>query len=110
MNVQLRPDLERFIEEQVKAGHFTSPSQVVEAGIARLMLDTDPANGACEDFAPGEMDQILAIANEQIDRGEVLDGETVFDDIRQSLAEMARGDVIDAHEVHGRLRSQRRPR
>jgi Arc/MetJ-type ribon-helix-helix transcriptional regulator len=40
MNVQLRPDLERFVEEKVKAGEYASTAQVVEAGIARLMRDT----------------------------------------------------------------------
>lgn len=39
MNVTLKPALQNFVDEQVRAGHFDSPQQVVEAAIARLMLD-----------------------------------------------------------------------
>ncbi|MDB5290496.1 MAG: hypothetical protein JWL69_1737 [Phycisphaerales bacterium] len=35
-----RPDM-KFIDEQVKAGHFSTPAEVVEAGVARLMLDPE---------------------------------------------------------------------
>ena len=34
MKVALSPELERFVEEQVKAGRFASPVEVVEAGLA----------------------------------------------------------------------------
>jgi hypothetical protein len=34
-----KPEIQEFIEEQVKAGRFSSPTEVIEAGIARLMLD-----------------------------------------------------------------------
>lgn len=41
MNLQLKPELERFIDDQVKEGRFATPVEVVEAGIARLMLDLE---------------------------------------------------------------------
>lgn len=34
-----KPEIERFVDEQVGAGHFSSPAEVVEAALARLMLD-----------------------------------------------------------------------
>ena len=43
MNVRLRPELQRFVEEKVKAGEYSSTEEVVEAGIARLMIDPVPA-------------------------------------------------------------------
>jgi putative addiction module CopG family antidote len=39
MDVSLKPELARFVEDQVKAGRFSSPGEVLEAGLARLMLD-----------------------------------------------------------------------
>lgn len=42
MNVTLRPELERFIADQVKAGRYSSAAEAVEAGVARLMLDPEP--------------------------------------------------------------------
>jgi hypothetical protein len=34
------------------------------------------------DFAPGELDELLAVADREIERGEVLDGEDVFRKLR----------------------------
>jgi putative addiction module CopG family antidote len=42
MNLQLRPELQKFVDEKVKAGEYSSTNDVVEAGIARLMLDPAP--------------------------------------------------------------------
>ena len=39
MNVPIKPEFEKFIEEQVKAGKFASPAAVLEAGLERLMFD-----------------------------------------------------------------------
>lgn len=41
MNVQLRPELQQFLDEQVARGHFKSHAEALEAGVARLMLDAD---------------------------------------------------------------------
>jgi Arc/MetJ-type ribon-helix-helix transcriptional regulator len=43
MNIQLnKPEFQKFIDEQVRSGQFSSPEQVIEAGLARLMLDPPP--------------------------------------------------------------------
>ena len=42
MNLQIRPELQRFVEDKVKAGQYSSREEVVEAGLARLMLDPEP--------------------------------------------------------------------
>lgn len=39
MVARLKPELEQFIDEQLKAGRFASRDEVLEAGVARLMLD-----------------------------------------------------------------------
>jgi putative addiction module CopG family antidote len=76
MNVALNPELERFIDEQVKAGRFASPAEVLEAGLARLMLDP-----------PDELDEEdLAAIDEseaQIARGEDLDWKEVSSELRR---------------------------
>jgi Arc/MetJ-type ribon-helix-helix transcriptional regulator len=42
MNVQLtKPELEKFVEEQVRTGNYSSPAEVIEAGLTHLMLDTE---------------------------------------------------------------------
>jgi len=43
VNIRLtKPELQKFVDDQVRSGQFTSPEQVIEAGLARLMLDPAP--------------------------------------------------------------------
>ena len=67
MTISLSPELKKYVEEQVRAGRFASAEEVVEAGLARLMLD--PAPDALDD------DDLAAIeeSEAQIERGEDLD-------------------------------------
>jgi hypothetical protein len=52
MNIQLtKPEFQKFIYEQVKSGQFSSPEQVIEAGLARLMLDPPPEDSDEETLA-----------------------------------------------------------
>src|SRR5258705_13868867 len=63
MDVQLsKPELEKFVDELVKSGQFASPTEVIEAGLARVMLDPSPEEldeetGAAIDRAEGEFDR-----------------------------------------------------
>ena len=42
MKVQLRPEIQKFVDARVEAGEYVSTTEVVEAGIARLMRDSAP--------------------------------------------------------------------
>ena len=73
MNVTLKPELERFIEEQVNAGRFSSIAEALEAGIARLMLDP-----------MSEVDRsAIQESEQQIARGEDLDWKSVSSSFRR---------------------------
>ncbi len=76
MTLTVRPQLEQFIKDQVETGRFGSAEEVVEAGLARLMLD--PALDVLD-----EQDQI---------------------DIQKSLEQMDRGELIDSSIVHAEMR------
>jgi putative addiction module CopG family antidote len=78
MNVVISPELERFVQEQVETGRFASPSEVFEAGLARLMLD-------------GEFDEedlrAFEEAERQIAAGETVDLKMVRAEYKDILAE-----------------------
>jgi Arc/MetJ-type ribon-helix-helix transcriptional regulator len=78
VQVQLTPELEKFVDDQVKEGHFPSRERVVEAGLARLMLDPEPDELDARDIA----------------------------DLTESLGQMHRGEVIDWKELSARLRQK----
>jgi Arc/MetJ-type ribon-helix-helix transcriptional regulator len=69
MHLSLRPDIQRFIDEQVKAGRYPTPEALVEAAVTDLKETED-----------AELDDatIAAIneAEEQADRGEGVDLDT----------------------------------
>lgn len=65
MDISLtKPELRRFIEEQVRGGSFSSPADVVEAGLERLMLDLTP------DELDEETIRSIERAEAEFDRGE----------------------------------------
>jgi putative addiction module CopG family antidote len=76
MNVALKPELEKFVQDQVKAGRFASPAEVLEAGLARLMLDPPDELDAADLAAIDE-------SEEQIARGEDLDWKAASQELRR---------------------------
>jgi Arc/MetJ-type ribon-helix-helix transcriptional regulator len=74
MSVALNPETLRLIEERMRRGGYASADDVVRAALASLDQQAD--------FEPGELDWLLAVADAEIDRDELLDGEEVFREIR----------------------------
>lgn len=80
MNVSLTPELEQFIQSQVESGKYTSADEVILAGI-RLLEERDRIyKGRFE-----ELRQEIRIGIEASQQGQVVDGETVFRELRQKL-------------------------
>ena len=75
----IKPDLERFVREEVDAGRYPSTQAVIEAAIANLR--DNPA----EDL---DAETIAAInrAEEQIDRGEGIDFDEFAAEMRRKMA------------------------
>ncbi|HUO07621.1 MAG TPA: hypothetical protein VM008_04925 [Phycisphaerae bacterium] len=62
MNFSLRPETQRFIDEQIKTGRFPSPEAVIEAAVAEMRdLDAELDDAAVD---------AINDAEEQADRGE----------------------------------------
>jgi len=78
MNLVIGPEFEKFIDEQVKAGLYSSSVEALEAGIARLMVDRDQ---------------------------DILDAQDL-PEIRKSLDQIARGETIDAKTLHADIRKR----
>lgn len=78
MQVSLTPELERFVQEQVHSGHYTSVSEVV-CDALRLLEEQEQARLAQLAEFREEIDQRLA----SLDRGEGLDGTAVLAQLRQ---------------------------
>jgi antitoxin ParD1/3/4 len=81
LNVSLTPELEQFIESRVASGRYQTASEVVREGL-RLLEEREQAREA----ALKELRAHLRRGIKQADRGEFLDGDAVFEKIRQLSA------------------------
>ena len=78
MNIQLLPDQQKWLEEQVKAGHFASLDEAIAAAVDDLrvsQIDDDLS------WAKPYVDEAL----EQVRRGEVMSGQEFFDRMQAKL-------------------------
>lgn len=76
MSLSLTPETERRIAEQLQKGRYQSADEVIVAALA--LLDERERRLA-------ELRQQIEVGVEQIDRGQVTDGEVVFDRLLNRL-------------------------
>jgi Arc/MetJ-type ribon-helix-helix transcriptional regulator len=78
MNIKLPSDQQKWLEEQVKAGHFASLDEAIAAAVDDLrvsQIDDDLS------WAKPYVDEAL----EQMRRGEVVSGQEFFDRMQAKL-------------------------
>lgn len=88
MNVSLTPKLEEFVRTEVSSGRYTSASEVVREAL-RLLENQEKARSAQLAAFHAEVDRRVA----SLDRGEGLDGESVFTAIRRKSAQRRRASA-----------------
>ena len=81
MQVKLtKPELESFITEQVKAGHFPSAQAAIEAAVEHMMRADNGIALTDEDV------DAINEAEAQIDRGEFVDFDTFAAEMRKKFS------------------------
>jgi antitoxin ParD1/3/4 len=86
MTVTLRAEQEKFIAEQVGSGHYKSAADVIAQALGMLR--------AQEEFVrsnAAELREKIASGMEQIRRGEIVDGKTALQNLREKLHQRERG-------------------
>ncbi|NLF67748.1 MAG: CopG family transcriptional regulator [Candidatus Anammoximicrobium sp.] len=79
MNVQIPPDLSRFVQDLVADGRYQDGDQVLVEGL-RLLQTRE------------QLRRDVAAGVAQLDRGEALDEEDVFEALERRIAEVERGE------------------
>jgi antitoxin ParD1/3/4 len=80
MNVSLTPELEQFVHAKVKSGRYLSASEVVREAL-RLLEERD----RLREIQLQTLREKIAIGIEQSDRGELFDGEEVFQELLEEI-------------------------
>jgi antitoxin ParD1/3/4 len=78
VNVSLTPELEKFVQTRVASGRYQTASEVVREGL-RLLEEREHER----ELAVRALRAKIGRGMQQADRGEFLDGEAVFEEIRQ---------------------------
>jgi antitoxin ParD1/3/4 len=73
MTVDLSPELEELIEKQVKSGHYSSASEVLQDALL-LLEHRDELRGPVRK----ELQKKIALGLASLERGEGVDGEEFF--------------------------------
>jgi antitoxin ParD1/3/4 len=85
MNVNLGTVFDEFIADLLKTGHYQSQSEVVREGL-RLLKEREEL----KQLRLAELRKEISIGSAQADRGEFVDGEKTFAEIRKRSAERKR--------------------
>ena len=86
MNVSLTPELAKFVAKEVESGLYQTASEVVRAGLRRLKED----EAALLPRAPKSLEELetqLLQSIDRLDRGEGVDGESLFRRLRKRMKE-----------------------
>ena len=86
MSVTLKPELEKFIEEEVKAGRSSDSTEFLDKAVYHFVLARDL--GA--EYSRDELEEKIAHSLAQAERGETIDGEEAFRQLRAYSAERRR--------------------
>ncbi len=78
MNVSLTPDLEQLINQKVSSGMYHSPLEVIREALHLLDQQDDFQQERID-----EMRQQIVAGLDQLKRGEGIQGEQVFEELRQ---------------------------
>jgi antitoxin ParD1/3/4 len=89
MTVSIHPHLWQFIEEQIKAGRYQTPDEVVNSALAHLSAQVE--------LPPEDLEELrgeVAIGVAELDRGEgkEWDPEELWDEVERRHAAQARPD------------------
>ena len=80
MNIQLKPEHEKFIQKQMASGRFNNVDDVINEAFQLL----EERERRLE-----ELRQKIAVGTEQIERGQVTDGEVVFERLQEKIRQIS---------------------
>lgn len=85
MNVNLGTTFDQFVADLLKTGHYQSQSEILREGL-RLLKEREEL----KQLRFAELRKQIAIGSAQADRGEFVDGEEMFTEIRKRSAALKR--------------------
>jgi antitoxin ParD1/3/4 len=86
MDVPLSPELERLIDSEVQTGNFPSAVEFLSAAVQHCLIGRELG----ESYTVEEIDEKIGRGLAQIERGDTIDGDEAFLQLRSENAERRR--------------------
>lgn len=83
MNVTLRPELEKVIENEVKAGRSTDPNEFLNKAVYHYVVARELGG----EYTSEDIDRMTGEGLDEIENGDTVDGEEAFRLLRARSAE-----------------------
>jgi antitoxin ParD1/3/4 len=85
VNISITPELDAFLRSRVKSGRYQTTSEVVREALRLLERQERERDEAFQ-----QLKARLETGADQAERGELLDGDEVFDELREMIEERRR--------------------
>jgi hypothetical protein len=86
LKVTLKPEIEKRMAGEVEAGRVTNPDEFLDKAVYHYLIARDLG----EDYTREEAEEKIARGLGQAERGEAIDGEEAFRQLREHTAERRR--------------------
>jgi len=86
MNVTLKPELEKLIEDEVKSGRSPDPDEFLNKAVYHYVVARDLG----EEYSREQIEEKIARGLAQVERGETVDGDEFFEQLRLRGEELRR--------------------
>ena len=90
VNISITPELDRFLQSRVESGRYQTTSEVVREAL-RLLERREQER----DEALFQLKERLERGAGQAERGELIDGDEVFDELREMIEERRRAKALN---------------
>ena len=89
VNISITPELDAFLQAKVESGRYQTTSEVVREAL-RLLERQEQERDEAFNQLKAKLDQGAA----QAERGELLDGDEVFEELRQMIEERRQAKAV----------------
>ena len=86
MDVRLKPELQKLIEDEVRSGRSTDPNEFLNRAIYHYVIARDLG----EEYSIEEIDRLIDEGLDDIEHGNTIDGVEAFNQLRAHSAERRR--------------------
>ena len=90
VNITITPELDSFLQNRVKSGRYQTTSEVVREALRLLERHEQD-----RDEALNQLRTKLERGAAQAERGELLDGDEVFEELRELIDEIRRAKAVN---------------